>query len=175
MVVNEYILTLFDNGAPRYISVSDPLAEKIRTLLEKEGILSYVLIPLYEHGILVGCLNLGSHTLPEIPVRERPFLEALSGWLGKTLARLIHSRADNSVTGYAVVKSDGSIIEGSLWENLSSAPQEVTGCIRENHAQLITGNEITCVRSAPLPPLLIRFCPWGGEVAFLVRSGESRS
>ena len=31
MVVNEYILTLFDNGAPRYISVSDPSAEKIRT------------------------------------------------------------------------------------------------------------------------------------------------
>ncbi len=175
MVVNEYILTLFDNGAPRYISVSDPSAEKIRTLLEKEGILSYVLIPLYEHSILIGCLNLGSHTLAEIPVRERPFLEALSGWLGKTLARLIHSRADNSITGYAVVKSDGSIIEGSLWENQSSAPQEVMRCIRENHAALITGNEITCSRSAPMPPYLIRFCPWGGEIVFLVRSGGNRS
>ena len=168
------MLQLFDDGTPQYVRTSDQAAETIRPILEREGILSYVLIPLYEDGDLVGCLNLGSHTLPEIPLREHPFLEALSVWLGKILARLIHTGTQNSDTGYAVVKSDGCIIEGTLWDHLMSAPEEIRECIRENHAALMTGNEINYSRRAPLPPLLIRFCPWGDEVAFLVRSGGNR-
>ncbi len=175
MVVNDHVLQLFDDGTPQYVRTSDQAAETIRPILEREGILSYVLIPLYEDGDLVGCLNLGSHTLPEIPLREHPFLEALSVWLGKILARLIHTGTQNSDTGYAVVKSDGCIIEGTLWDHLMSAPEEIRECIRENHAALMTGNEINYSRRAPLPPLLIRFCPWGDEVAFLVRSGGNRS
>ncbi len=175
MVVTDHILALFENKAPRYISRSDPAAEKIRPLLEKEGIISYVLIPLYEQGDLVGCLNLASHTLSEIPPRERPFLEALSGWLGKTLVRFIHDDTGGSKSGYAVIKSDGVIIEGTLWNGRTTAPGSLFGHIQKNHAALMTGKEITCPGVVPGSSYQIRFCPWGDEVAFLVRSGMSRS
>jgi len=174
MPVTEHVLALFDKGEPRYVKQSDSAADRIRPLIEKEGILSYVLIPLYEDGNLVGCLNLASHTLTEIPYRERPFLEALSGWLGRTLARFITELERDSHIGYAVVHSDGSIIEGTLWSSRLTAPPDIFDCIKQNYASLLIGNEITLPHSSDHHQYLIRFCPWDGEVAFLIRSGGSR-
>lgn len=175
VVVDENILGLFHQKIPNYITIDDPESDPIRPVLQEEGLRSFVLIPLYEGGILIGCLNLGSHSLPDIPEREKPFLEALSGWLGKTLQRFMDSDKKIDTSGYVIVKPDGSILEGTLWKNRIHVPEDLTSLIQKNHANLLTGKEIEGFINGHLQPYVIRFCPWGDDVAYIIRSGGDRS
>jgi hypothetical protein len=78
-------------------------------------------------------------------------------------------------SGYVIVKSDGSILEGTLWKNRIHVPEDLTSLIQKNHANLLTGKEIEGFINGHLQPYVIRFCPWGDDVAYIIRSGGDRS
>lgn len=164
----------FSSGDPVYYSMNNLRPEWLYELLQREGISSYLVIPLVLEGRLLGSLNLGSHSLAEIPEREKPFLESLSAWLGRSVARLLHDTLSTreQAIGYAVIKPDGAMIEGTLWTVSGIVPDDVIDCIRKNREELMTMQDIHYTRTSGgrKEEYDIRFCPWGSEIAYFIRS-----
>jgi len=53
-----------------------------------EGPRAIAIMPLFHEGRVIGCLNVSSHTLDEIPARSRAVLEAIAAQIGGAIARL---------------------------------------------------------------------------------------
>ncbi len=60
----------------------------------REGLEAMGMIPIRHEGRVIGCLNVASHTLAEVPEWSRTVLETIAAQIGSTLARL---RAENAV------------------------------------------------------------------------------
>jgi PAS domain S-box-containing protein len=54
----------------------------------REGLRAIAIVPLHDGGRVIGCLNVASHTLDEVPVSCRVALEAAAAQVGSAVARL---------------------------------------------------------------------------------------
>jgi PAS domain S-box-containing protein len=54
---------------------------------EQEGLKAFAMVPVRYGGGVIGCVNVASHTLEEVPPELRDFLEILVGQLGQAIAR----------------------------------------------------------------------------------------
>lgn len=169
-------------GTPIYYSPGLPSPTRTpESTLNLEELTTYVSLPILNNGKLFAILNLGSHTLDEIPAIERPYLEALPAHLGETLARVrygtgfsgIADRSEND-TQIQILDSDCRILEGSaLFDEAGYAPESVRSMISGGKELLFTGQEVTGEVSLTAGHghtyrIRVRFIPWGREVAYLV-------
>jgi len=61
-------------------------------LREKEQLRAFAMIPLIYRGQVMGCLNIASHTLDEVPQFACEAIEAIASQLGDTITRLMAER-----------------------------------------------------------------------------------
>jgi PAS domain S-box-containing protein len=73
-------------GQPSYLKYSEEI--KKRPYLMTEGLRGVAVIPVVLQGHVIGSLNMGSHTLDEIPVHARNILETIAGQLESVIARI---------------------------------------------------------------------------------------
>lgn len=73
----------------------DELSSAERNIFYEEGIKVFASIPIVYEGKMLGCLNLGSRSLEEIPVRRRKAVEIISTQIGGLIARLRSEESRN--------------------------------------------------------------------------------
>jgi len=74
-------------GKPVYtehLMLKIPLGEIER----REGLRAIAVIPIHHEGRVIGCLNITSHTLDEVPVFARDAIETIVAQIGSSIARL---------------------------------------------------------------------------------------
>jgi len=76
-----------------YIAVGD-VSGPSRAQWEREGLRSAAALPIEHEGTLVGCFNLASHTLDEVPPGVRPALETIAAEVANAIRRI---RAESAV------------------------------------------------------------------------------
>ncbi|MGV8039135.1 MAG: PAS domain S-box protein [Thermoanaerobaculaceae bacterium] len=76
-----------------FLSIAD-VDEASRADWEKEGLRSAAALPICHEGTLVGCFNLASHTLDEVPRAARPVLETITAEVANAILRI---RAESAV------------------------------------------------------------------------------
>ncbi|MBN1762257.1 MAG: PAS domain S-box protein [Methanomicrobia archaeon] len=79
-------------GKPIYAKHSGlgvPLEEAKR----REGLRASAIIPVYHEDQVIGCLNIASHTLDEVPVFSRGTLETIAAQIGSPIVRLKTEKA----------------------------------------------------------------------------------
>jgi PAS domain S-box-containing protein len=74
-------------GRPIY-SVYGELGVPIPEEQLREELRAIAVVPLHDEGRVIGCLNVASHTLDEVPVSSRVALEAAAAQVGSVVARL---------------------------------------------------------------------------------------
>jgi len=74
-------------GRPVYYSVSYPGILTSKSII-REGLTAAAVIPVCYEGRSIACMNISSHTLEEVPVESRIFLEILAVQIASTLSRL---------------------------------------------------------------------------------------
>jgi diguanylate cyclase (GGDEF)-like protein/PAS domain S-box-containing protein len=84
--------TLVREGLPAYITGSDERLQK--TLVTREGIRAYAVIPITSGQKTVACLNIASHTTSEIPRAVRGALETVVSKISSAIDRI---RAENAL------------------------------------------------------------------------------
>jgi PAS domain S-box-containing protein len=171
----------FNRSEPVYFRIDG--VSKVPPSLDqllKEGLKSYVALPILKDEKVYAILNLGSHTLHEIPICDRPYLESLTGYLGEALARLRRGLKNSGVsplsppsTFFQILDSDGRILDGSFqYGHEGFAHDMVRNLIHEGHASLLTGQEVSDFVKPDASHLMfrvrLRFMPWGRDVAYLV-------
>jgi len=78
------------SGEPIYAEY--PTAEAVPASAgEEEGLKAVAVVPIRHEGAVIGCLNLASRTLPEVPAGTRQMIEILAGQVGQSIshARLV--------------------------------------------------------------------------------------
>ena len=60
----------------------------------REGLRAIAVIPVHHKGRVIGCLNVASHTLDEVPAFARNVLETITAQIGSTIAR---ARAEEEI------------------------------------------------------------------------------
>jgi PAS domain S-box-containing protein len=108
---------------------------------KKEGISAIAVIPVLHEGQVIACLNLASHTLPELPPSARPIVETISSQMGVVIARVKAEQAlreseekyrrhfvNASDTIYSLDR-DGRILDmsPSVEKSLGYKPEELIG------------------------------------------------
>ncbi len=74
-------------GEPVYYSLQY-LAEGREGIHFKEGLQGMAILPVLHDDHVIGCLNIASHILKEVPYSSRNALEAIVGQIGSTISRL---------------------------------------------------------------------------------------
>jgi len=64
------------------------LGVPLETAERHEQLLGLAVIPVRHNNQVIGCINIASHTLEEVPMLCRPALETISAQMGGTIARL---------------------------------------------------------------------------------------
>jgi len=60
----------------------------LETSERHEELLGFAVLPVRHNNQVIGCINIASHTLEEVPMLCRPALETISAQMGGTIARL---------------------------------------------------------------------------------------
>lgn len=171
----------YNSGMPIYYSTGAPSPARTPIdVLMREGLNAYVALPILNNGRFYAVLNLGSHTLNNIPILERPYLESLAAHLGETLARVRHESelsrgtCQTEITTFLeILDVDGKILEGSApYDTHGYAPVTIRNLIQGEKELLYTGQEVSgmiqsCACSHEKFQVRVRFIPWGREVAYL--------
>ena len=76
------------SGEAAFLSIAN-LGESSRPDWEQEGLLSAAILPIFHEGTLVGCFNLGSHALDEVPQAVRPVLETIAAEVANAILRIL--------------------------------------------------------------------------------------
>lgn len=84
---------LLDAEGPHFFSLAN-LNEASRTDWEAEGLRCAAALPIRHEGVLVGCFNLASHILDEVPRAARPALETIAAEVANAILRI---RAESAV------------------------------------------------------------------------------
>lgn len=74
-------------GEPVY-AVYNEVPVELTEPERRENLSALAVLPVKHEGRVIGCLNVASHALAEVPANARAALEAISGQLGSSLARL---------------------------------------------------------------------------------------
>jgi len=74
-------------GEPVYYPRQYP-AEGQKEIYFKEGLQGIAILPVLHEDNVIGCLNIASHTLKEVPYSSRNALEAIIGQVGSAISRL---------------------------------------------------------------------------------------
>ena len=74
-------------GKPAYISHKD-LEVSLTPEEQREGIRAFMTLPLLDEGKVVGCMNLASHSVEDIPLPVRIAVEAVVAQIGGAIGRL---------------------------------------------------------------------------------------
>ena len=74
------------DGAPVYLDNLD-LGLPLFHAETKEGLQAAAMIPILHENNVIACMNVASHTMREIPQRERFVLETITMYIGSTIAR----------------------------------------------------------------------------------------
>jgi PAS domain S-box-containing protein len=118
-------------------------------VMQREGITCIAVIPIHHRGRAVGCLNLASHTLSEVPDYARQALETISAEIGSIVIylrtasalraseELYRSLVDSQESAIETLDRDGvyHFINQTGAALLSRSPQEVVGKQLHDFAQ----------------------------------------
>ena len=97
-------------GRPAYARYED-LGVRLDEARRSEGLRAVAVIPVRHEGRAIGCVNVASHTLDEVPLFARAALEAIATRVGSAIARL---RAEDALR-------EGEHRYRHLFENLNDA------------------------------------------------------
>jgi PAS domain S-box-containing protein len=83
-----------DSSQTRFVQRREPVYSRhheLETNLSdarlEEGLRAIAVVPVHHQDRVIGCLNLASHTLDEIPEVVRPGIEAMAGQIGSAIVR----------------------------------------------------------------------------------------
>jgi PAS domain S-box-containing protein len=118
-------------GLPVYSFLAEqgiPHDEKTK----REGISAIAIIPTMYRGEVVACLNLGFHSVREIPPETRPALETLSTYVGNLLTRIkITGQLLESEHKYETLvekANDGvAIVQDGVFQFINKAACDISG------------------------------------------------
>jgi len=74
-------------GKPAYTLRKD-LNVSMTPVERREGVQAFITLPLLDEGEVIGCMNLASHTIGEIPSSVRVAVETVAAQIGSAIARL---------------------------------------------------------------------------------------
>ena len=84
-----------DSEYTRLVMVGEPVyyprqypAEERENIYFKEGLQGMAILPVLHEDNVIGCLNIASHILKEVPYSSRNAIEAIVGQVGSTISRL---------------------------------------------------------------------------------------
>jgi PAS domain S-box-containing protein len=125
-------------GGSAYLSIAQ--VQQV-TLFEHEGLTSAALLPIRYHGQVLGCVNLGSHQLTQVPAFARHALETISTEIGNIIVALrtatalsereeqYHSLVESQDSSISTLDADGVYHYinriGADW--LATTPEAVVG------------------------------------------------
>ncbi|OQX57908.1 hypothetical protein B5M50_05240 [candidate division KSB1 bacterium 4484_219] len=111
-----------NSASARLIKAGKPIYtnhQKIVTSIESnrrdEGLQALAIIPVLYEGKVIGCLNIASHTLDEVPVFARNALEAIAAQIGSIISRIKTEETlrENEKKYYSLFKFHKEILEQS--------------------------------------------------------------
>lgn len=82
--VNARLVTAGDPVYTQYLQLGVPLGETD----QREGLRAIGVLPIHHEDRVIGCLNIASHTVDEVPVLSRVAAEAIAAQIGGAIARL---------------------------------------------------------------------------------------
>jgi len=74
-------------GKPAY-TLRKNLNVPMTPIEQREGIRAFITLPLLDEGEVIGCMNLASHTIGNIPLSVRVAVETVTAQIGSAIARL---------------------------------------------------------------------------------------